>query len=101
MRIGPEATRNLQFSVSFDAERSVCDQIRVSNLQRYDSVLWKDADPDIPIMKQGQGEVREAAVAGEILLRRLLFTDSCCYQAWLLKNSFPRDPQKLDRVRMP
>jgi hypothetical protein len=55
-RIGPGPTRNLPFSVSFDAERSVCDQIRVSNLQRYDSVLWKDANPDIPILKEAQAE---------------------------------------------
>ena len=49
-------TEPLRFKVSFDAGRSVCDQLRVSNLQRYDSVLWKDADPDIPILKEAKAE---------------------------------------------
>ena len=31
-------------------------------------VLWKDADPDIPILKASQGRVRETAVSGNKLL---------------------------------
>jgi len=27
--------------------------------------LWKDADPEIPILKRSQGRVREAAIAME------------------------------------
>jgi hypothetical protein len=53
----PKPTRNTPwFKIGFDAGRSVCEQNRDSNLQRYASVLWKDADPDIPILKEAKGE---------------------------------------------
>jgi hypothetical protein len=57
--------------------------------------LWKDTDPDIPSLKQARAEyskLQYLAVAGRrVLARRLIVADSCCNQAWLLKNSiFPK-----------
>jgi hypothetical protein len=41
------------------------DAARVRALAAYKDflALWKDADPDIPILKASQGKVREAAIA--------------------------------------
>jgi len=54
--VGLKKTEGL-FKIGFDAGRSVCEQNRDSNLQRYASVLWKDPDPDIPILKQAQASL--------------------------------------------
>jgi len=37
----------------------------------------KDADPDIPVLKEAKAECAKLQYAAKAVLRRLLFTDSC------------------------
>ncbi len=61
-RLGVARANALQARTSQGAD---ADAARVRALAAYKDflTLWKDADPDIPILKASQGGVREAAVA--------------------------------------
>ena len=69
--LGVARANALQAKTSQGAD---ADAARVRALAAYKDflTLWKDADPDIPILKASQSGVREAAVTGEIPFNRSL-----------------------------
>ena len=68
--VGASGSGSCERLASENLARSGCRCRPRSGLAAYKDflTLWKDADPDIPILKASQGRVREVAVAGKFSL---------------------------------
>ena len=64
-RLGVARASALQSKTSQGAD---ADAARVRALAAYKDflALWKDADPDVPVLKEAKAEIREAAVAAKV-----------------------------------
>jgi hypothetical protein len=64
--LGVARANALQSRTSHGADADDADAARIRALASHKDffTLWKDADPDIPILKQAQSRIREAALAG-------------------------------------
>jgi serine/threonine protein kinase/tetratricopeptide (TPR) repeat protein len=88
-RLGVARANALRAKTSQGAD---ADAARVGALAAYKDflTLWKDADPDIPILKQAKAEYAKL----QSDFARVQFTPNWREQAWLLKNSLPEKAQK-------